>query len=95
MDAKYQVTLLGHDIIAGASPRYWVIAMTREIGLEFLKQPLSLQGEIIAQHKLANMAQVIERHLSEQDRRHEARKSNKKVPGSRRSSGAPGLSDPN
>lgn len=71
-DDEYRESLLGADILASASPRYFEITVMRQMGYtitEWETLPLRVRAELIAGLKLSNMVEVLERHTLETRRK--------------------------
>lgn len=71
-DEEYKESLLGADVLASASPRYFEVSVILRLGMsptEWKALSLSDRAELITTYKINNMIEVLERHTLETNRK--------------------------
>lgn len=71
-DEEYKESMIGADVLATASQRYFEVSIMLRLGIpppEWQAMSLCDRAELITVHRLNNMVEVLERHISEQNRK--------------------------
>lgn len=72
-DEAYRMSILGPDLLRGASPDYWELstffASPVQSYREWLSYSTEERGKLSAFHQLDNMRKIIEQHMLEMNRR--------------------------
>lgn len=71
-DDEYRESMIGADVLSSASPRYFEVSVMIDLGVtpaEWEAMSLCSRAELIVAKRLNNMVEILERHISEQNRK--------------------------